>query len=106
MVPSSVAKRNKARAVLFSRNPVVLLNTWPVGADGGAPPAGGGIVTTMGLAAGAASPLPSYTLMTPVPLFETQNGPVGLAELPHGFTRFGSRCAAWAGRSETKPCSR
>lgn len=47
IVPSSVAKMNRAGVPLGSLKSVALaLNTWPVGAAGGVPPAGGGIVTT------------------------------------------------------------
>src|SRR5512135_30057 len=47
IVPSSVAKMNRAGLPLGSLKSVALpLKTWPVGAAGGVPPVGGGIVTT------------------------------------------------------------
>src|SRR6059036_3236181 len=92
MVPSSVAKRKTARSAGASVKSAVGLNTWPVGADGEVPPAAGGTVTTRGLPIGKGSPAPLYTVTTPVPLSETQNGPpIGLKEMPQGFMRFGSR---------------
>ncbi len=45
IVPSSVEKMNLAGAFDPTRKPEVLLKIIPVGADGGAPPAGGGIFT-------------------------------------------------------------
>src|SRR5262245_1948410 len=95
MVPSSVAKRKTAGMAGANVKSVVGLCTWPVGADGGVPPAAGGTVTIRGLPAGKGSPAPLYTVTTPVPLSEIQNGPpMGLKEMPQGFTRFESRCSA------------
>src|SRR5205823_10635989 len=103
MVPSSVAKRKTARMPGASVKSTVGLNTWPVGADGGIPPAAGGTVTTIGLPTGKGLPAPLYTVTTPVPLSETQNGPpMGLNEIPQGLTRFGSRWFACPTKSETR----
>ena len=47
-------------------------------------------------------PSPSYRVETPVPLSDTQNGPVGPSEMPQGLTRFGSVCLAGTEPSETR----
>src|SRR5437667_258166 len=61
MVPSSVAKRKKLRpdrVPCLATKPVVVLATWPVGAETAETPAGGGIVTIKGEAAGCGTPSP------------------------------------------------
>src|ERR1700722_10211741 len=78
---------------------VVVLKTWPSGAEGGEPPAGGGIVTTSGTMAPV---LPLYKVAKPVPLSETHQGLVAEDDNPHGLTRLGSVIAATPGISETR----
>ena len=46
IVPSSVAKIKRAAFVPDTMKSLVLLKMVPDGADGGVPPAGGGMVTT------------------------------------------------------------
>jgi hypothetical protein len=102
MVPSSVENRKSPGLPGATRKVPVPLKTVPVGAAGGVPPAGGGMVTTSGLATGNNWPAPLYRVEVPVALLATHNGLVALAEMPHGFTRFGSVCAARPGMSETR----
>src|SRR5690349_3182088 len=99
IVPVSVANKKTAAFTPSRRNPPVELNTWPVGEPAGT-------ATVMGAPAGAGLPAPSRTVIRFAPLSEIQKGPVGLKEIPHGFTRFLSWRSACAGRSETSPCSR
>src|SRR5947207_3139923 len=97
MVPSSVANRNRLGAdAPFSEttNPGPPLNTVPVGVP--RDPAAPGTVTT----SGTGWPPPSNRSEAPAPLSENQNGPVGLADTPHGLTRFGSATRAAPGTSE------
>src|SRR6267378_8286944 len=79
IVPFSVANMNRAFAPFESPNEPVLLNTCPVGTPGTAPP-GPGMVTTRP----CFTPAPLYSVDTPVPASETQNGLVALNEMPHG----------------------
>src|SRR5581483_9647131 len=79
---------------------VVLLNTWTVGAAGPYCPLGGAMVTTNGMMA----PDPLYSVVRPEWLSETQNGLAALAEIPQGFTRFGSVTSALPGVSATRLC--
>src|SRR5664279_4413 len=83
--------------------PVVLI-TVPVGVP---PPVGpvaaaGGMVTTSGVAVGTGTPVPSYRVDRPVPLSDTHNGRPTAVEMPHGFRRLRSRCAAIPGMFETR----
>jgi len=98
MVPSSEAKRKTAGLLVATWKSVVLLNTCPVGDPGPVPLAAGGTVTTSGMM----FPTPPYRVETPVPLSETQNGPLGDAEMPQELTRFGSVLRARPGTSETR----
>src|SRR5947208_8042729 len=90
MSPPSLANRNTALPagrVPLGRitNPVLLLNTCPVGA----PP---GMVTSSEVLTGVA-PLtpPAYTVAVLVPLFATQSGPAsGDSARPQALTSFGS----------------
>src|SRR5690349_17216197 len=61
------------------------------------------MLTTSGAIAGGVEPLaPVYSVLSSVPLSETQIGEVGLAESPHALTRFGSVTSAWPGWSATR----
>ena len=77
-----------------------MLNACPVGAPTAPFPAdgGAGIATTRG----CRLPLPSYSVVTPAWLSETQIGLPGPTEVPQGFFRFGSVCAASPAMSETR----
>src|SRR5689334_10109388 len=105
IVPSSVANRNRAGAetpFLESTNPSgVGLNTVPSGAPMAPGPAdgGAGMVTTSCLLPGPdwGLPCPSYKVVTPVWLSETQIGSPGPVEVPQGLRRFGSVCRASPG---------
>src|SRR5262249_7615462 len=104
-VPSSVANMNKLEpdvAPFDTRKPLPdSLNTFPSGAAvvPAGEPGGRGMVTTNGLV--TVAPEITYTLAKPVPLSEIQKGPVGLAEMPQGFTRLASVWLA-PGMSETR----
>src|SRR6266446_136304 len=100
IVPSSVAKIKRATALEATAKSVVLLNTTPVGAPGGVPPAGGGIVTT----SDCGVPLPLYIVDKPAWLSDTQNGLLALLAIPHGLTRFVSVLSAIPAMSETRLC--
>src|SRR5579864_4230891 len=110
IVPSSVANRNLAGAetpFLVTTNPSgVGLNTVPSGAPVAPGPAdgAGGIVTTSCLLPGPGwgLPCPSYRVVTPVALSETQIGRPGPVEVPQALRRFGSVCRARPGMSETR----
>src|SRR5258708_11928251 len=99
MVPSSVEKMNDAGMPGAALKDEVPLNIAPVGA----PP-----VLAVGVAMATinalATPLPLYSVDKPVLLSDTQNGLVGEATNPHGFTRPGSTLSAMPGRSETRLC--
>src|SRR5579862_8340466 len=107
IVPSSVAKRKKAgpETPSFEITKSVdvgssVLKAWPVGAPTAPAPAeaGAGIATTRG----CGLPAPSYSVVTPAWLSETQMGVPGPTDVPHGFLRLGSVCAASPGMSETR----
>src|SRR5207244_3673204 len=89
-VPSSVANINRLEPEVVpsdTRKPLLdSLKTFSSGAAEvpAADPGGGGMVTTNGLV--TVVPEIEYTLARPVPLSEIQKGPVGLAEMPQGFT--------------------
>src|SRR5436190_10128955 len=85
IVPSAVAKMNRSpmNALEAAR-----LNTCPVGAEGGMPPAAGGIVTSS--ASLVMSLLSSYTCDVPLPFDDTHAAPFGLNARPHAFNRCGS----------------
>src|SRR5947209_18491854 len=90
MVPSSVEKMN-AEVPVFPpletwKLPAFPLNTTPVGVPVPVLPEGGGTVTVSGTLA----PAPLYSVLTPAPLSEIQNGLVGEWVRPQGLTRFGS----------------
>src|SRR3954451_12146794 len=77
MLPSSVAKMNRlgpesAPDVTMKSAP--LLNTMPVGALGGVPSSAGGTLTISEFL----TPLPSYSVDSPVPLSATHTKPFGL----------------------------
>src|SRR4029079_15909131 len=87
IVPSSLAKMNRSPMNALD---AARLNTWPIGADGGMPPAGGGIVTSRDafVLFGSVS---SYTCDVPWPFADTQAKPaVGLNARPQAFSRCGS----------------
>jgi hypothetical protein len=64
------------------------LDTVPVGF----PP---GMVTSKKWLTGLPLGSPGYKGLRPVPLSDSQNAPpLGLSEMPHGLTRFGSRISA------------
>src|SRR5260221_5488455 len=92
IVPSSVLKMNRATPDMVpfeTRKPAVPLKTTPVGAavvPAGLPP-GGGIVTTRGAFGGKGVAAPVYSVETPVPLFEIQDGEVTLWTIPQAVTR-------------------
>src|SRR5437773_8941291 len=94
MSPPSLAKMNSAlpppdEPLGGMMNPLVLLNTCPVGA----PP---GMVTSSGFLVGVA-PLtpPAYTVAVFVPLLATQSGPpVGDSARPQALTSLGSTSGA------------
>src|SRR5437016_4053706 len=94
MMPASESKMNEAAPDLpFSEicHDDVELNTMPVGAPLG-------IVTTKP----PMLPVPwSYRVDRPVPLSDTQMGLLPDCAMPHGFTRFGSVCAAFPAISES-----
>src|SRR6478672_4836690 len=107
MVPSSVANRKnpgpEAPAFEITKSDEVgskVLNACPVGVPTAAAPAdgGAGMVTT----SGRALPAPSYSVVTPAALSDTQIGLPGPTEVPQGLRRFGSVCAASPGMSETR----
>src|SRR6516164_4010211 len=100
MVPSSVAKTNSDADPPGRAKLLVLLKTCPLGAEGGVPPMGGGMVTTKP----CFTPLPLYKVAKPVLLSFTHHGLVEEDESPHGFTTSGSVELASPGMSETKFC--
>ena len=77
-------------------NPVVPLNTTPVGA----PPSTGTVST--GPTIGLPFTSPGYTVLESVWLLATQIGLVGPAARPHAFTRLGSVICATPGWSLTR----
>ena len=95
--PSRLAKKKSPAPLLppvLRTKSFVVLNTWPVGPAGGEPRCG--IVTTKGAPTGNGCPCPLYSVAVPAPWLETQNGPVGGFDSPHGLIRFGSVNAAGA----------
>ena len=48
------------------------------------------------------APVPSYSVVTPVPASDTQKAPVGEYATPQGLTRFGSTTAAGTAPSDTR----
>src|SRR6266581_9763306 len=102
IVPSSVANRKLAGAldglpaalqpeIVNAPDAICVLNTRPVGA----PPlpngsSGVGIRTTSGTLLSVPLASVRYSVETPAPLFETQNGEVDDSPTPHGFNRSGS----------------
>src|SRR5262245_42810334 len=109
MVPSSVSNRKTAAAgplpLAETLNPPLappkVLNTAPVGVPSvprGSAGGGPGIFTT----SDCGVPAVLYSVDTPVPLSETQNGLPPLSAMPQGLTRWGSRFAATPGRSDTR----
>src|SRR6478672_701973 len=107
IVPSSVAKRKKAGPELpffeITKSDELgskVLNACPVGAPTAPVPAdgGAGIATTRGWGL----PAPSYSVATPAWLSDTQIGLPGPTDVPQGFFRFASVCAASPGISETR----
>src|SRR5205085_2698145 len=108
-VPSSVAKRNllgPEMPPLETTNPSgVGLNVVPVGAPTAPGPADGGAGIATDGWFGATSlrlPWPSYRVVTPVALSDTQIGRPGPVDVPHGLCRLGSVWAAKPGMSETR----
>src|ERR671936_661369 len=95
IVPASESKMNRAGAPLTG-NPLVGLNTVPVGA----PPA---MSTTSGTIIGMLRRTPPvYSVDLSVPLSATHNGVDGPADSPHGLTRLGSVMRATPSMSETR----
>jgi len=78
-------------ALVLTTNPLVGLNTWPVGAE-----SIGGRVTVSGTCWTEPPPRPMlYRVETLVPLSATHSGVVGPRARPHAFFRLGSiSCAA------------
>src|SRR5580765_8831537 len=81
-VPFSVTKMNASPMNAFDAK---LLNTCPVGFEGGIAPFAGGIVTSS-----RSVPASSYTCDVPFSADETQPGPAGLNARPQAFLRCGS----------------
>src|ERR1700730_17214650 len=110
MTPSSVANKNRAGPETpFSdtaKPSYVGLNTMPSGVPTAPGPAegGAGIVTTSWCLPGPGwgLPCPSYKVVTPVALSETEIGRPGAVEVPQELRRFGSVCRATPGISETR----
>src|SRR5579864_2097390 len=109
MAPSSVAKRNllgpEAPASDTTKPSAVGLSTVPSGAPTAPGPAegGAGMATTcwpFGPVAGL--PAPSYSVVAPAALSDTQMGRPGPVAVPQGLRRLGSVCAANPGISETR----
>src|ERR1700745_3963808 len=107
MVPSSVAKRKKAGPDLpffeITKSDEAgsnVLKACPVGAPTAPSPADGGAGISTLSACGL--PAPSYRVAAPAWLSDTQIGLPGPTEVPHGFFRFGSVCAARPGMSDTR----
>src|ERR1019366_8362495 len=72
------------------------LKTWPVGAPVGMP-------TTRGTGRRAVPSIaPRYSVVTSLPLSETQIGVAGPAAMPHGLTRLGSVLQATPGMSDSR----
>src|SRR3979411_1530076 len=99
IVPSSVATMNEAGLPAATLNEDVPLNTTPVPAPPVLPP-GAGSATVRAIV----PPLPLYSVDKPDLLSEIQNGLVGDATMPHGFTKPGSTRSARPGRSDTRLC--
>src|SRR5437867_2518373 len=96
MVPSSVAKMNRAGLPFGRTKSALPLKTVPVGVASVPEGAffGGGIVTVPVPLIGTIAPAPVYSVEKPVPLSETHHGLVLLRLSPQGFFRFGSTTAA------------
>src|SRR5262245_29826321 len=107
MTPFSVANRNTAGALVFvllslTANPglppaTVVLKAWPVGR----PP---GIETTRptGFSLAEVLSAPLYSVVLAWPSLETQSGPCGNSDTPHGLITFGSTVGVSRGLSETR----
>ena len=80
----------------------MLFCTCPVGVDGFGPPAPEGIVTMTVVTIAIWLEAALYSVVFPLPWFETQKGLVVLNERPHGSIRLGSVTSASPGTSETK----
>src|SRR5260370_4418765 len=108
IVPSSVAKMKRLGPdppLPVTTKSLVPLKTLPVGAAGGVPPVGGGMVTTSGIGGEptwSAVPSPLYTVATPAVLSQTHQGLVGLWDSPQGFFKFRSVNLAIPAISETR----
>src|SRR6185436_651836 len=98
MVPCSVAKMKLAGlgvefvALLIANAGAALLATMPVQEPPGAPPAPGTVGFSVAL--GVPSPAPglllaAYTVESPVPASQTQNGLAADVASPHELTRLG-----------------
>jgi hypothetical protein len=77
-----------------------VLKAWPVGEPTAPFPADGG--AGMATTSGCALPAPSYSVVTPAWLSDTQIGLPGPTDVPQGFLRLGSVCAAKPGMSDTR----
>ena len=98
-VPASESKMNfdgTRMSPTLSLNPLVGLNTWPVGAPPGTETTNGTWVT------GLPCTEPEYSVARLVPLSATHSGVVGPAASPHGFTRWESVSCALPGMSLTR----
>src|SRR6185437_15614706 len=107
IVPSSVANTKKAGpelpCFLITKSCEAgsnVLNAWPVGAPTAPSPADGG--AGMSTLSAWGLPAPSYRVVAPAWLSDTQIGLPGPTDVPHGFFRLGSVCAARPGISETR----
>ena len=93
--PASPANRNRAGpdfvpSALLTTNPVLPLKTVPVGSFA--------TVTVNG----TFEPVPVYSVESPVPLSDTHQGEVALAEIPQPLTRDGSTRSAGMPPFETR----
>src|ERR1700738_925819 len=95
IIPSNDAKMNEALFPFPIRNPLVPLFTCPVGVPWFSVAfAPGGIVTTIGPVAGKGVPAPFTRVEVPLKVFDTQNGLVGLGDMPQSPFRLGSMLSA------------
>src|SRR5579885_3434923 len=93
MPPSSHAKRKRTPLKLL-----VPLKTWPVMGTGLF-----GSLLGMDTTRPCLTPEPLYSVLTPLPLSDTQNGPPGANDMPQGFLSWGSGgCSAGTAPSDTR----
>src|SRR5258706_9661343 len=99
ILPSSVAKMNEDGLPGAALKNEVPLKMTPVAVPPALPP-GAGMVTFRAIG----PPLPLYSVERPDALSATQNGLVGEATMPQGFTSAGSTRSAAPCKSETRLC--